>query len=201
MDRREFLGGAAAATAVLAGAGPLLLPSTAWAKPPIGQDVQTFELAPSKRPTPTVSWKNGGGKSLSLADFKGKVVFVNFYTKWCPPCIRELPSIDRLQAALGGDKFEVVAISIDPGGKADARRLIKRRLRLKNLELHLDPKSEVARALGVRSMPSSFVFDQKGREVGKLEGAAEWDSEDAIKLLKYFVDNPGYADGLKRGGS
>jgi thiol-disulfide isomerase/thioredoxin len=157
--------------------------------------MQLFQLAPSTRPRPTTTWKDASGKNLTLADFSGKVVLVNYWASWCPPCIRELPSIDRLQASLGGDNFTIVAINIDRGGKPIARRMVKR-LKIKHLTLYLDRESNSARSLGVRSMPTTFVFDRKGREVGKLEGGAEWDDKAAVELINYFIKNPGYADNL-----
>jgi thiol-disulfide isomerase/thioredoxin len=161
--------------------------------------MQVFQLAPSVQPRPSPSddatWKDSSGKILNLANFSGKVVLVNYWATWCPPCVRELPSIDRLQAQLGGDDFTIVAISIDRGGKPIARRLMKR-LRLKNLALYLDPSSKSAKTLGVRSMPTTFLFDRKGREIGKLEGGAEWDDKEAIALIRYFIDNPDHVDAL-----
>jgi thiol-disulfide isomerase/thioredoxin len=161
--------------------------------------MQVFQLAPSAQPRPSPSdgatWKDANGKVLNLANFGGKVVLVNYWATWCPPCIRELPSIDRLQARLGGDDFTIVAISIDRGGKPIARRLMKR-LRLKNLALYLDPSSKSAKKLGVRSMPTTFLFDRKGREIGKLEGGAEWDDKEAIALIQYFIANPAHVDAL-----
>ncbi len=164
-------------------------------EPLLEGQVQEFQLAPSTRARPTVTWKNANGGKISLADFDGKVVMVNFWASWCAPCIRELPSIDRLQARLGSDKFSVAAISIDRGGKPVARRMLNR-LKLKNLTLYTDRDSTTARSLGVRNMPTTIVYDQKGREVGKLVGGAEWDSNEAVALLKYFINNPNYADKL-----
>ncbi len=179
--------------------GFVLLPAhiSFAAGPNLSGAMQVFQLAPSTRPRPNATWKNAAGKNLTLADFSGKVVLVNYWASWCPPCIRELPSIDRLQASLGGDNFTVIAINIDRGGKPVARRMAKR-LKLKHLTLYLDRESKSARSLGVRSMPTTFIFDRKGREVGKLEGGAEWDEKEAIGLVKYFVKNPGYADNLPK---
>ena len=178
-------------------AGFVLLPANIShaAGPNLSGPMQVFQLAPSTRPRPTTTWKDASGKNLTLADFSGKVVLVNYWASWCPPCIRELPSIDRLQASLGGDNFTIVAINIDRGGKPIARRMAKR-LKIKHLTLYLDRESNSARSLGVRSMPTTFVFDRKGREVGKLEGGAEWDDKAAVELINYFIKNPGYADNL-----
>ena len=179
--------------------GFVLLPANIShaAGPKLSGPMQVFQLAPTTRPRPSATWKNAAGKDLTLADFSGKVVLVNYWASWCPPCIRELPSIDRLQASLGGDNFTVVAINIDRGGKPVARRMAKR-LKLKHLTLYLDRESKSARNLGVRSMPTTFVFDRKGREVGKLEGGAEWDDKAAVELVKYFIKNPDHADKLPK---
>ena len=108
---------------------------------------------------------------------------------------RELPGISHLQAKLAGKGFTVVALNIDRGGAKVARRML-RQLKVDNLDLHLDPKGASGRILGLRAMPTTYLFDRQGREVGKLEGIAEWDSPDAVKLIQYFIDNPGYADRL-----
>lgn len=194
MDRRDFLSTSVAAGA-MAGFGTLLKPEPALAKPPVKGEIRGFDLAPSTRPRPDAKWTDADGKSITLADFEGKVTLVNFWATWCPPCIRELPSIDRLQASMASDDFTVVGISIDRGGKPVARRLM-RRLKLKHLDLYLDRDSSAARTLGLRNMPTTFLYDRKGREVGKLAGSAEWDTRDAKRLLKYFIDNPNYADKL-----
>lgn len=178
----------------------LYFENTVTAKgPELSGVVKTFQLATSlpPRPSPTdrANWKDGNGKTLTLADFKGKVVLLNYWATWCSPCIRELPSIDRLQARLGGKAFTIVAISIDRSGKPTVQRMIER-LKIKNLAIYLDQESKAARKMGVRSMPTTFLFDSTGREVGKMVGAAEWDQQEAVSLIKYFIDNPDYADRL-----
>ncbi|MEQ8246231.1 MAG: TlpA disulfide reductase family protein [Alphaproteobacteria bacterium] len=158
------------------------------AGPRVEGQVQHFVLAP--RPTPQTEWRDATGGKVSLADFNGKVVMVNFWATWCAPCVRELPSIDRLQAELGGDDFTVVAINIDTGGEAIAAPFAKR-LALDNLALYLDPRGAASRAMGVNVMPTTVVFDRRGKEVGRLEGGAEWDSPEALALLRWFIDNRG----------
>ena len=89
----------------------------------------------------------------------------------------------------------MVALNIDRGGKAVARRF-KRKLKLNNLALHLDQKNEVARLLKIKVLPTTIVFDSKGREVGKMEAAAEWDVKEAFALIEYFINHPGHAEKL-----
>lgn len=168
-------------------------PARAADGPKLEGPMEIFQVAPGTRPRPETTWKDGNGKTVSLKDFDGKVVLVNFWATWCAPCVRELPSIDRLAASLDGEEFKVVAISIDRGGKPVARKML-RRLKLNNLDLYLDRKNTAVREFGVRQMPTTYVFDRKGREVGRLEGAAEWDEPEAVALVRYFIDNPNHGD-------
>ena len=168
---------------------------TASGGPHIVGQMQNFELYKSTRPRPNFLWQDEQGQPVSPTNFAGKVVLFNFWATWCAPCIRELPALDRLNAKLGGDKFTVVALNIDRAGKRVALKMVKR-LKLKTLRLYVDPKLKIMSVLGVKVMPSTFLFDAKGRELGKLEGAAEWDAPEAIDLMKYFIDHPSYAERL-----
>ena len=160
----------------------------------VGQ-MQSFAITHSLRPPLTVAWRDANGQEVSLAALRGKVVMLNFWASWCSPCLRELPSINRLQARLGGDQFTVVALNVDRGGKSVAERYT-RRLKLDKLALYIDQSNNAAKSMNLKNMPTTIIFDAEGREVGRLVGAAEWDTEEAINLLKWFIDNPGYADKL-----
>lgn len=185
--------GAFALSAVVIAFSAASAPARAADGPKLEGRMETFQVAPGIRPRPETTWKDGNGKTVSLKDFDGKIVLVNFWATWCAPCVRELPSIDRLAARLDGEEFKVVAINIDRGGKPVARKML-RRLKLKNLDLYLDRENTAVRGLGVRQMPTTYVFDRKGREVGKLEGGAEWDEPEAVALVKYFIGNPKHGD-------
>ena len=155
--------------------------------PPIAGQVQNFIAASAARQGPNVELVNGNGDPRRLADFEGKVVMVNFWASWCAPCLRELPSIDRLQAKMASDDFTVVAINIDQEGLQVAEPFA-RRLNLPSLSLYLDPRGIVSRAMGVQVMPTTVLYDRKGRELGRLEGGAEWDTPEAQALLQYYID-------------
>jgi thiol-disulfide isomerase/thioredoxin len=158
----------------------------------VGQ-VQNFVLTQERVSAPAEAWTDADGAMVSLGDFQDKVVLLNFWATWCGPCVRELPSINELQAKLGGDDFEVIALNIDRGGAAVAKPMVER-LKLDRLKLHLDPESRLPRELGVRVMPTTIVYDRTGRELGRLQGAAEWNSPEALALISYFVDNPDFPD-------
>ena len=169
--------------------------------PNLSGPMKKFQLTPITKPSinenNNFNWKNADGKTLSLANFEGKIVLLNFWATWCLPCIRELPSIERLQTKFSKNDFAVVAISLDRGGKRVANRLLKR-LKLRKLVLYLDKENKSAKLLGVKFMPTTFIFDRKSRELGKLQGGVEWDSKEAVALIKYFINNPTYADPPKR---
>jgi len=156
-----------------------------------------FQLATAKNQPADISWMDITGKKVSLSDFKGKVVLLNFWATWCGPCMQELPGINRLQASFASDKFTVVAINIDRNG-AQAALPMAKKLGLDALDLYLDPNVLSGRKLGIRGMPSTYLFDRNGRQIGMLAGGAEWDAPEAVALLKYFIDRPKYADGLPR---
>lgn len=165
--------------------------------PPLSGQMKNFVLAKSIQPRPKIKWKDAEGNDVSLDKFSGKVVLLNFWATWCPPCVRELPSINRLQKTLGGDSFTVVALNIDLSGKPAAVPMVKR-LNLDALDLYLDPTQISSKSLGLQAMPTTYLFSREGNILGLFRGGAEWDSKEARSLLKFFIDNPSYVDGLRR---
>ena len=163
--------------------------------PKLKGSMKAFQLTPVvnmlKEKHKEISWQNVENKTLGITHFKGKIILLNFWASWCLPCIRELPSMDRLQQSLGGSDFSVVAISLDRGGAKVAKRLF-RRIKITNLKLYVDKTSASAKKLGVRFMPTTFIFDRKGRKIGKLQKAAEWDSPEAKDLIKFFINHPDF---------
>ncbi|MBI4184870.1 MAG: TlpA family protein disulfide reductase [Proteobacteria bacterium] len=157
--------------------------------PPIAGTVQNFEVAVPPRAMPEVGMRDAAGAEVGLGRFRGKVVLLNLWATWCGPCVREMPSLDRLQAALAGERFEVVALSEDLGG-ADAVRRFYERTGVRHLAIHLDPRGALARAVGARGLPTSLLIDREGREIGRLEGAADWDSPEAVALIRYYLGAP-----------
>ena len=180
---------AAAFLALLAGAVLFSAPARAD-YPPTDGDMSGFILVKERVPAPTVPFLLGDGSETNLAAFRGKVLIVNFWATWCAPCIKEMPSLDRLQAAFPGEAFEVLAISQDRGGARIAEPFLRERLDLHNLALYLDPKFKLGRAFKNRGLPATYAIDRNGNLVGGLFGAAEWDSEDAKNLVRHLLDEP-----------
>lgn len=149
-------------------------------------DMEAFTAAEPGTMFPDVAFKDERDESITLAAFRGKTVLVNFWATWCAPCLKEMPSLDRLQAKLGGAKFRVVAISMDRSG-GEAVLPFFERINVKHLTPYYDLNSEVGRAVGALGLPTSLLVDAGGYEIGRLVAPAEWDSPEAVALIRNFL--------------
>jgi thiol-disulfide isomerase/thioredoxin len=120
---------------------------------------------------------------VTLSSFKGRTVLLNLWATWCQPCREEMPALDRLQQALGSDKFEVVALSLDRQG-LDASRKFLDDVKASRLKLYTDVTTKQGLALKIVGMPTTILINKDGLEVGRLAGPAAWDSADAKKLIE-----------------
>lgn len=161
----------------------------ATSPPQFAGSLQNFTVIDPRRPAPQVKMLDGTGQELGLDAFRGKVVLLNFWATWCAPCRREMPALDRLQATLGGPDFQVVTLSVDRLGKAVVGPWLKR-LGLAHLGIYLDPRSVALRAFGVVGLPASYMIDRAGRVAGVILGPAEWDSDEAKALIRFYVAEP-----------
>jgi thiol-disulfide isomerase/thioredoxin len=161
--------------------------ATDSAVPPIGGTVAKFSPTDPGRPAPIEPFLDAAGNEVSLHDFGGKVVLLNLWATWCAPCIKELPSLDRLQAQLGSDRFQVVAVSVDRRG-AEAVRPYFEKLGIANLPIYAEPKNQLAQSLGLTVLPSTIVVGPHGVMVGHIIGAVEWDAPEAQDLLRFYID-------------
>ena len=142
-----------------------------------------FSLAKEPKPLPDLAFTDADDKPLSLADYKGKLVLVNFWATWCAPCVKEMPSLDRLQAAIGKDKLVVLPLSLDGSSRAKVAPFYADQ-KLGNLGIYFDKAKKVLGALDVSVLPTSVLVDAQGRELGRLEGDADWDKPEAVSLIK-----------------
>jgi len=161
-------------------------PAAAKENPPLSGWMEQFSFIDPPRPAPQTPFVAGNGSEVSLADFKGRVLLVNFWATWCAPCVKELPSLDRLQAALEEEDLLVLAISQDRRGAEVAAPFLKK-LGIENLGLFLDSKMKLGRQFGVRALPWTVLIDRDGRIVGELPGFAEWDSPESMALLRHYL--------------
>lgn len=140
-----------------------------------------FRKAPEA--VPDVKFQDSTGRERTLSDFRGKVVLLNLWATWCLPCRKEMPALDRLQRDLGSDRFEVVAVSVDRTGLQGARKFLDE-AKVDKLALYADGTARMATTLRAAGLPATLLLDAEGREVGRLLGPAEWDSEEAKRLIR-----------------
>jgi thiol-disulfide isomerase/thioredoxin len=149
-------------------------------------DVAALTMASAPLRLPDLAFTDGSGQPKKLSDWRGRTVLVNLWATWCVPCRKEMPALDNLQAKLGGPDFEVVAINIDTRDPAKPQAFLKD-ANLTRLGYFTDVSAKVfqdlkgvGRALG---MPTSVLVDGQGCEIGTIAGPAEWDGDDAVKLI------------------
>jgi thiol-disulfide isomerase/thioredoxin len=147
---------------------------------------ENFTFSNPPVPAPSLAFRSLNGEAVSLADFQGQVVLVNFWATWCAPCVAEMPSLERLHLALEDEGFAVLAVSQDRGGAGVVAPFLSR-LNLQHLPIFLDPKGDLGRAFAVKALPTSFLIDRDGRAVAGLVGPAEWDSPEAKALIRRYL--------------
>lgn len=164
----------AAASAPAAGEG---------ANGPGRSELAAFVFRKEPEVLPEIKFQDADGRERSLTDWRGKVVLLNLWATWCLPCRKEMPALDRLQASLGSDQFQVVAISVDRTGLAGAKKFLEE-TKTPNLAVYADPTARLASSLRAAGLPATLLIDKEGREIGRLLGPAEWDGEAARHLIQ-----------------
>ena len=168
-----------------AAAGFFLLPSFDSGS---GGSPMGFAIAAQPQPAPAAEFKTAAGKRLTLADFRGRVVLLNIWATWCGPCRSEMPSLDRLQGQHRHDGLAVLTVSVDSDGSLAVRRFFEQS-GIHNLTPYLDADNATARAFGAHAIPTTLLIDRNGKVVGSMVGAMEWDSPDAIALIRHYLDS------------
>lgn len=149
-------------------------------------DVANFTISKAPKPVSDLPFVDGKGKSVKLSDFRGRLILVNFWATWCAPCRHEMPSLDALQAGLGGKNFEVVAVSLDREGVAAASKFLAE-VKARNLGLYVDSKNRIGREMGAFGLPLTVLIGRQGHEIGRMAGPAQWDSADAQALIRAAI--------------
>ena len=150
-------------------------------------EVAAVNVAKSPLKIPDLAFVDGDGKKLTLASFRGRTVLVNLWATWCVPCRTEMPTLDALEAKLGGPDFQVVAVNIDTRDPNKPKEFLKQ-IGVSRLPFYADSSAKafqelksVGRAVG---LPTTVLVDSAGCEIATIAGPAEWASEDAVKLIE-----------------
>lgn len=171
-------------TGVMLGANPAMADRAAIEALRAGDMLKLAVIDPI--PVPDATLVDESDAPHSLAEYKGKVVLLNFWATWCAPCRKEMPALDRLQGELGGDDFAVVTVATGRNGVPAMTRFFADQA-VTHLPLLRDPDQSFSRALGVVGLPSTILIDRDGREVARLTGPAEWDGADAKAMIAGLI--------------
>ena len=126
------------------------------------------------------------GSPVSLKDFQGKVVFLNFWATWCPPCRAEMPAMEKLWQKFKEEDFVILAVDVREG-KEKASSFVKENGY--TFPVLLDSRGGVANTYGITAIPTTYLLDPERRIVGKALGARDWASQDAFKLIEQLLPN------------
>ncbi len=143
-----------------------------------------FKVSPPSRPV-EFSLKDLSGDKVRISDFRGKIVFLNFWTTWCPYCRVEMPSMEKLHKKMKDKPFAMVAVDLQEPLSAVKAFLERYKLSFTSL---LDSKGTVGEQFGVRAIPASFLLDKSGRVIAKVTGPREWNGKQSVALFEYLVE-------------
>jgi peroxiredoxin len=136
--------------------------------------------------TPDFSLQDLNGKKVELTQFKGKVVFLNFWATWCGPCKEEMPGLEFLHGYFKERNFVLLTISVDYEGIRPVQEFMSKQKY--TFPVLLDPKGETLDLFEVKGIPTTFLIDKKGKMTGKAIGPRDWKSADIVSLIGLLIE-------------
>lgn len=147
-----------------------------------GTSVQKKATVAENKPAPDIAVSSLQNVPLRLSDLKGKVVLLNFWATWCPPCREEIPSMIKLNNFMAGKPFQMVAVSIDEGGQSSVELFLKESGF--GLPAYIDLENKASKTYGITGVPETFIIDKNGILKKKVVGPLAWDSPEVIGFLE-----------------
>lgn len=147
---------------------------------------QGFTIYSVPQDMPEVRFVTGDGTRALLSDFRGKAILLNIWATWCPPCVKEMPTLDALQVDLGSQSFEVIPLAIDTGEAPAVRRFFNK-VGIEHLNITVDPTQLSFTNLHLAGLPTTLLINADGREVGRRVGPATWNDPEMEVFLKGFA--------------
>ena len=133
-----------------------------------------------------VAFMSEDGNEMTLADFSGQHIVLNFWATWCAPCRKEMPELSALQTDLGGEKFQVVTVATGRNPLPAMQKFFDE-IGIDNLPLHTDARQSFARSMGVLGLPVTLIMDPDGNEIARLQGDADWHSDSAVAIITTLI--------------
>jgi len=154
-----------------------------WQQPELSHNLTIIKKV---IPADDFALQNMDEEVIKLSDYRGKVVLLNFWATWCPPCVREMPSMERLQQRIGKDKFKVIALN--QMEEPDDVFAFTGQLTLEpTFEIVFDESSKVSQDYAVRGLPTTYLIDKKGNIRYRAVGGREFDHDEVIKIIQQLT--------------
>lgn len=176
----------AASPSVTRVAAPAALPTSPGRNDLSVGDMAMFVFR-EPEPLPPISFTGPDGQPVTPETLKGKVTLVNLWATWCAPCRKEMPDLNALQKELGGDDFQVVAVSLDRGTDKAPKAFLGE-IGADALAFYHDPSAKLGTKLKIIGLPATLLLDRDANIVGRLVGPAKWAGEDAKKLVRAAIE-------------
>jgi len=160
--------------------------------PAANPSLAKLKTADTPTAVPPVAFVDGLGGAHALAGFRGRYVLLNLWATWCAPCVRELPALSHLQAAMDARKLVIVPVNVGHDSAAATAAFIREHKAA--LPVYLDTKSAFLHAFGATGLPLTLLIDPQGREIARAMGAVRWDAPDSFAYFKSLGTRPAKKD-------
>ena len=148
-------------------------------------DLKNLVLIKNPKTYEEVIFKNINQKNVNLADFKGKLVILNFWATWCAPCKEEMPSLDHLQSNVKLSNLKIFPINIGQEDISKSKFFFEE-LNIQNLNIYFDSPVTLAKKFSLRGVPTTILFNKEGREFARIMGSIDFNDEEFINWLKFY---------------
>ena len=148
-------------------------------------DIKNLVLIKNPKIYEGVIFKDINQKDVHLADFRGKLLILNFWATWCAPCKEEMPSLDDLQSNTKLNNLKILPINIGQEDISKSESFFKE-LNIKNLDIYIDAPITLAKKFSLRGIPTSILFNKEGKEFARIIGSIDFNDEEFINWLELF---------------
>lgn len=148
--------------------------------------IDLINVLPQSYPIVPVPFTDHNGKSVDFSQYKGKVVMVNMWATWCPPCVRELPALERFAQKLNKDEFVILPISIDAEGQQQVNPFLKD-LGLETFTSYYDPQQNLREVFPLDTIPATFILNKEGQLVAFVRTYVDWDDAKAVGFIEGLI--------------
>ena len=163
----------------------IYLISISWGHTGEKPDIRNLILTKNLKTYKSVIFKDINQKDVNLEDYKGKLLILNFWATWCAPCKEEMPSLDKLQTNIYLTNLKIFPINIGSENLAKSENFFKE-LEIKNLNIYFDSPITLAKKFSLRGVPTTILFDKKGKEFARIIGSIDFNNKEFINWLKSY---------------